>query len=158
MSEPAGVDLNLAVGVQLQASIDTLAGELRRYNDQQQKLNQQVNVFTIPGQPVSLTGSAGSLTGTLDMPQLMQPPSGDVWQMVGVSAWGFTTGSVDVYLNNTAGDLEFVFTSAGLWEPSDYYLTPGNRLVYSASGITGTVTIKHRYIRIAAEIMGPYLL
>lgn len=132
----------LDILVTLRASLDGLKTELETKRHDDYKLNRLALPLGIPLQPMTLTGSSPNLTGTLDIPEMFGPRASWGWQLDGMGAQGFTTGSVSVYLNSTNAEEIFSFSSAGVFYQRKFrFLNQSQRLVFSATGITGTVAV-----------------
>lgn len=153
MTHP-GLDVQAAV--QLTASLNGVSARLDRDSAEQKKLNQAINFFPTINQAVPLSGGAG----TLDMPALLGPPTGQAWDIKRIAALGFTAGTVNVYINNVNGELLVPFAQAGVstFTSQTAYLVAGQRLVFSASGISGTVTVSIAGIHVPVIYEGAYLL
>lgn len=149
-------DPGLQIGIELKASIDTLAGEVRKQREDQNRLNQAI----APLPPVTVPQITGA-SGTLDYPDLMGPKTGWAWDIRWISAQTFTAGTVKVYVDNAVdGNLRATFTTAGVTYPGlgPLFLTAGHRLVVAGSGLTGNVTFSFGGFQIAAPYVGAYLL
>jgi hypothetical protein len=142
MTQPPDRGLNLQVAADIHASLTGLRADLAGERARQLAAGQNLMPLRIPLQSMTLTGTSPNLTGTLDLPQVLGPSTGWVWQLDGAGAQGFTTGTVSMYLSSTA-DAEIVpFTSAGVFYQRKFrYLTHGERVVFSAASITGTVSV-----------------
>jgi hypothetical protein len=157
MSNPdsgGGIGFDFAAG--LQASIGSLADELKAWRSERQRTAQAIHLFTLSGMPISLTASAG----TLDQPNLLGPRTGHFWDIRRISCTGYTVGTVTVYLNSTSGDIVAVFSTAGvlLNGKAQLMLGANDRLIFSAATITGTVTIGLAGVEIDADRIGEYLI
>lgn len=124
-------------------------------------------IWTAHVDPVPMMLTAGA--GVLDVPQFFRPSLGEYWDVHSVSATGFTAGTVGGWLNlpaaaNTAapqGALRCPFPAAGVQTFGTGNLAlkgMSDRLVFIASGITGSVLISMSYTRVAEEYWGDYLL
>ena len=101
--------------------------------------------------------SAGA--GTLDVPNLAGPADGLWWDVRRLTAWGFTAGTVTVYLNSTSGEQLASTTVAGQFTWSGgILLGPRDRLVFQASGVTGQVNLAGQVIEIGARVLPSYLI
>lgn len=133
------VDLGLHIGAAVgRAVAEQLAefrnGELRR----QAELNGQIMPLGLDLIPIPLVAGAG----VLDQPRLLGPAMGWTFQLDGMGAQGFTAGSVAVFLNSILGAQLLNFSSAGTFYQRHFrYLRYGERLVFQATGITGTASI-----------------
>jgi hypothetical protein len=151
-------------GVGIQAALEVVAGGLGQVLD---KLSQQERRETLLWQDVHLVpiiGGAVQLTagaGTLDQPDRMGPHDPYWWDVRRLSAWGFTAGTVNVTLNDATGNGELLasFPQAGQFTWSgQLFLGPRDRLVITATGITGNVFIAGQAAEIAATMLPRYLL
>lgn len=160
MPDEGGLSIGAEFAVQLKAGLDGLSRELRLKREKEGRLVQNIHYFTVPAVPISLTGSAPNLTGTLNQPTLFGPRTGMMWDVKRITATGYTTGSVNVYLNSTSGDQVLSFPSVGnnLMGKAQLLLQPNDALVFNATGITGTVAIQIAGIELAASCLGDYLL
>jgi hypothetical protein len=105
---------------------------------------------------VPISGGAG--TNALNA-NLYGPGTPYHWDLRRLSCWGFSAGTVTVYLNNASGEQIAVFPSAGqtTWS-SQVLLTPGDRLVFVAAGITGSVFFGGQAIEVRSEWLPDYLM
>lgn len=84
--------------------------------------------------------------GTYDNPVKAGPVRGQVWDIRRLTAWGFTAGEVSAQINNLepianwAGSAT-VPTSPATFGKGEIILQPGDRITFSATGITGNVYI-----------------
>ena len=132
----------VGIHVELAAQINGLRSEMETHRTDKYKLNRLILPLAIPLQPMTLTGSSPNLTGTLDIPEMFGPRASWQWELDGMGAQGFTTGSVSVYLNSTSAEEIFNFSSAGVFYQRKFrFLNQAQRLVFSASSITGTVSV-----------------
>lgn len=91
--------------------------------------------------PVQVPLTAGA--GTLDAPALLAPVRGDMWSVRRLTLWGYTAGTVTVTLNG----LEPLFSgnpAMNTYGRGEVLLTASDKLVVTASGITGNVFIAGR--------------
>jgi hypothetical protein len=90
---------------------------------------------------------------------MLGPKLGKWWEIYYVVAYGFSAGTVSVYRNSQLGEELFVFSSAGLWEPSHRYLQGGSdRLVFTSSGLTGSASVTLGAVEIDSAVLGLHLL
>jgi len=115
--------------------------------------------------PVPLVAGAGFL----DLPQMFGPGLGYNWDIHTISATGFTAGTVSAWINlpslaNLAGGpqgaLRFAATSAGFanYGKNQCFLRHGERLVFVATGITGSVLVSVDATSLTDEYVGEYLV
>lgn len=161
MDSPALKQLQQQItgGVQVRAGASVEA-RLGKYLDDQTRRHRDLwqSVHSVPIKGSALTGVAN---GVLDFPTMLGPSEGLWWDVRRVSCWGFTAGSVSLYLNDPtgAGELLGVFTSAGqLTYGGNLFLGPNDRLVLIASGITGSVFVGGSAIEVAASWWPEYLI
>lgn len=142
----------LGIMVRLAAAIEDNTATMRAIGRANQRIWEQCHVITIPGGQL-----AGA--GTLDDPDRFGPRAGFAWQVVGVTfALGAGTTSFSVYEDSAASPVNIVLTQAvsGRWEPSDYFLLPGSRLVYTSAG--GGLTVGNgKAIEIGLDALPGYL-
>lgn len=155
MSSPEG-GIGFDFTAQLQASIGSLAEEMKAWRSERQRLAQAIHPFVIPGIPLSLTTGAG----TLNQPNIMSPRTGKFWDIRRISCIGYSAGSVTGYLNSISGDVVLEFATAGvlLNGKAQILLGSNDLLVFGAASITGTVTIGLAGIEIDADRIGEYLI
>ena len=155
MSSPEG-GIGFDFTAQLQASIGSLAEEMKAWRSERQRLAQAVHPFVIPGIPLSLTTGAG----TLNQPNILSPRTGKFWDIRRISCTGYTAGTVTTYLNSTSGDIVALFSTAGVLLNGKAQLLIGanDLLVFGAASITGTVTIGLAGVEVDADRIGEYLI
>jgi hypothetical protein len=142
----------LSVDVQLAGGIRRIEHALARHPALTGDLNQLIYPVNVP--PMQITS-----TGVLDLPDMLGPKLGKWWEIWYVSAQGYTGGTVDCYRNSQLGELLFTFSQAGIWEPSHRYLQGGSdRMVFTASGLTGSASITFGAVEIDATVLGLHLL
>jgi hypothetical protein len=142
----------LSVDVQLAGGIRRIEHALARHPALTGDLNQLIYPVNLP--PMQITS-----TGVLDLPDMLGPKLGKWWEIWYVTAQGYTGGTVDCYRNSQLGELLFTFSQAGIWEPSHRYLQGGSdRMVFTASGLTGSASITFGAVEIDATVLGLHLL
>ena len=97
--------------------------------------------------------------GTLDDPDRWGPNDGWVWQVMGVAVVlgaGGTSWSVWEDSANDPTNLQLTSAVSGRWEPSDYFMMPGSRLVYTSAG-GGLTVCKGKAVEIAIDALPGYL-
>lgn len=104
---------------------------------------------------VPLTAGAG----TLQAGNLYGPETPYWWDVRAISVWGFTAGSVSVFLNNVNGEILGVATTPGqfTWSAQEL-LGPQDNVIWTATGITGVVNVNLRAIEVASEWLPEYLV
>lgn len=112
------------------------------------------DVHPVPIGPQNLTAS-----GTVDFPDQLGPRDGYWWDVRRISIWGFTAGTVAVYLNDPNGEQVGAATSAGqlTWGTS-LLLGPRDRLIFVASNITGNVRIGGQAFEVKDTALPRYLI
>lgn len=111
--------------------------------------------------PVPIMGviplTAGA--GTLDAADLYAPKDPYWWDVRDLSVWGFTAGTVTVYKNSTSGTVLAVTSVAGdfTWS-AQKILGPRDRLIFGATGITGSVQFEGQAIEIETAWLPEYLM
>lgn len=108
---------------------------------------------------IALTAGAG----TYDSPVKAGPVRGQCWDIRRLSAWGFTAGTVQAQLNA----LEPLAQWTGAAAPSttlpatfgkgEIILQPGDRITFTATGITGQVIIAIGPTAMPYEYLTEYL-
>lgn len=88
----------------------------------------------------TITLAAGA--GTDDQPDKLQAKTGYIWGIRRITANGFTAGTVTAYRNSAIGEPVMPFTVAAVntLGRGELLLMPNDRLVWGATGITGTVS------------------
>jgi len=162
MTQPdSGPGLDFEILANLNASLSGLAAELRRSNDRADRLQEMARsaqyIDHIPLGQITVSGAAG----VLDVPNLMGPRTGYFWDVHRYTCSAFTGGTVSVYNGGVAdGQQVMVFTSAGvsLVGKAQGIVSPGNRLIAQAAGLSGTATLGIGVTIIRAEYFWDYLL
>jgi hypothetical protein len=140
----------------LSASIGNLAGQLEIDRESRRKLAQAIHPFTIPPQPIAVSGGAGSL----DQPNILGPRTGKYWDLRRISCTGFSAGTVTVYLSQSGAEMVGVFSAAGVLTLGKAHILLGgnDRLYFSAASITGTPVVSIAGLEIDATWIGEYLI
>lgn len=135
MTMSPGIDLD--VSARICVSLDGLAARMDREHDWRQRQAQVIRQIPFAGS-VTLSGGAG----TDDQPDKLTAKTGYIWGIRRITAQGFTAGTVTAYRNSTVGEPVLPFTAAAVntLGKGQLLLMPGDRLVWGATGITGTVT------------------
>lgn len=104
---------------------------------------------------VPLAGGAGQL----DQPDMYGPKDPFWWDLRDLSVWGFTAGTVTIFLNSASGTQLAVATSPGdfTWS-AQKILSPRDRLIFSAAGITGSVQFAGQAIEVETSWLPEYLM
>lgn len=131
----AGIELD--VSAQVSASLGSIAQALRAEADHRQRMATAIRQVPFAGS-VPLTGGAG----TYDAADQLQAKTGYFWSIRRLTVQGFTAGSVTAYRNSAAGEpvMPFPAPAVNTIGRGELLLMPGDRLVFSATGITGSVT------------------
>ena len=134
MSNP-GIDVELTA--RLCASLDGAAAAMDRETAWRQKIALAIRQVPFAG---AVTLSAGA--GTDDQPDKLQAKTGYIWSVRRITAQGFSAGTVTAYRNSAAGEpvMPFPVPAVNTLGRGELLLMPGDRLVWSATGITGTVS------------------
>jgi hypothetical protein len=122
------------------------------------QLWQDVHPVPILGQ--GLTGLVAA-NGVIDTQNRMGPNDPFWWDVRRLSCWGFTAGTVNVYLNDATGNGELLapFPQPGQWSWSgQLFLAPRDRLVAIATGVTGSVFLAGQATEVASTMMPRYQL
>jgi hypothetical protein len=142
-----GVELATRIGV----AVGELAGEMRATRERRARLNAMIMPLNIDLQPIPASG-------TLDQPRLLGPPFGWTWQLDSMGAQGFSAGTIGVFENSTSGIEIFNFTSAGTFFQRHFrYLRGGSRLIFQATGITGSPAVWVSGVAFMDQIQGEVL-
>lgn len=148
------IDLGLHIGAAVgRAVAEVLAVDRRERQAWRDELNSKIMPLSVDPIPIPLVAGAGSL----DVPRLLGPAVGWVFQLDGMGAQGFTAGSVAVWASSVPGMGAQIlnFSSAGTFYQRHFrYLRYGERLTFQASGITGTASIWVTGLAYKEEIQG----
>lgn len=152
--QPAGAEVGgeLGIMVRLAAALDANTAAVRESTRAARFEWEQCHVIT-------LAGNQSAAAGTLDDPDRQQPRAGFAWQVMGISfVLGAGATSFSVWEDSPLDPTNIVFSStvSGRWEPSDYFMLPGTRLVYTSAG--GGLTVgKGKAVEIALNALPAYL-
>lgn len=145
-------------GFTLEAALGQLAGASRRRERHDRDL--WASIHTVPIRSGALTALV-SASGVVDFPDALGPHDGYWWDVRRLSAWGWTAGSVTVYLNDATGSGEplAVFSSTGqyTWGKAQMPLAPRDRLVVVAAGVTGNVYVAGSAVEVLAPSWPEYI-
>jgi len=153
-------------GVGIEATLDLLAGKVGEIADRvtraerrEVQLWQDVHMVPILGGGLFANPLAGA---TLDFPDRYGPHDPFWWDVRRLSCWGFTAGTVNVFLNDPQGLGELVATypSPGQWTwGGNLLLAPRDRLVVVVgSNITGQVQVAGQAAEVSSTMLPRYLL
>lgn len=134
MASP-GIDVE--VTARLCASLDGYTAALNRDWAFRQRAATALTQVPFAGS-ITLSGGAG----TDDQPDKLTAKTGYVWAVRRITANGWTAGSVTAYRNSSLGEpvMPFPTPAVNTIGRSELLLMPGDRLVWGATGITGTVS------------------
>ena len=120
------------------ASLDGMAARMDREANWRQRIAQAVTQVPFAG-TIPISGGDGSY----DQPDQLQAKTGYVWGIRRLTVQGFTAGSVIAYRNSTAGEpvMPFPVPAVNTIGRGEELLMSGDRLVWAATGITGTVIV-----------------
>lgn len=111
--------------------------------------------------PVPIIGAipitAGA--GTFDQPDMYGPKDPYWWDLRDLSLWGWTAGTVTVFKNSTSGSVLALTTTPGdfTWS-AQKILGPRDRLIFVATGITGSVQFEGQAIEVETSWLPEYLM
>lgn len=156
-------DTDTGIGAQLGASVELVLGRisdtLDRLDKREQKLQQWwQDLHPAPILTAALTGNPAA-GAVIDQPDRLQPKDTYWWDVRRLSCWGFTAGSVNVFLNDPNGEQLASFPQAGQFTWGGQLLMgPRDRLIaVVASNITGSVFLAGQVIEVASTILPQYL-
>ena len=141
----AGLDAEF--GVSLAASLDGLAARVGGLCDRldrealfRARANESYRQVPIV---INIPLTAGATTAMQANPSSHGPPTGYYWSIRKLAAVSFTAGSVNTYIDNTAGEPLVPFPAAAVntFGKGEMMMHPGSRIAVSATGITGLVQI-----------------
>jgi hypothetical protein len=133
------MDLEANLSAQLTASIMGLTAAMKREADWRQRQMGVIRQVPFVG-TITLSGGAG----TDDQPDKLQAKPGFVWSIrrltAGSTANGWSAGSVTAFRNSAAGEplMPFPVPAVNTIARGELLLMPGDRVVWSATGITLT--------------------
>jgi hypothetical protein len=127
-------EIELDLGAQLIASIETLNTALSRQEQQRQRAAQCIRQIPLVSPQMNL--SAGG-AGVIDIPDLLAAKTGYYWGVRRLTLSGFTAGTAVVYLNGTSGEPVAPYAEAATFTfgRGEVLMHPGDRLVVVASGV-----------------------
>jgi hypothetical protein len=129
--------LEIDFNAQIAASLGTVAQALGAEAKWRQKQATVIRQIPFAGM---ITLNAGA--GTDDQPDKLQAKTGYIWSIRRLTTQGFTAGTVTAYRNSTAGEpvMPFPVPAVNTIARGELLLMQGDRLIWSATGITGTVS------------------
>jgi hypothetical protein len=144
--------------VKFQASVEANTAELARARKRAERLSNNLWQLNPGAIPIPLSGGAG----LLDQPNLLGPRTGQVWSIHRIGLWGMTGTSnvINIFLDNVGGDQVATVTGAGslFYGKAQLLLTPGHRLVFQASSITGVAQVGIYGVQMAEPLLSEYLI
>lgn len=149
-------DIELDLGLQLVASIETLTSTLNRQWQHEQRKAQAIRQVPLAANQMILSGGAG----TIDDPAQLRCPTGYYMCLRRLSLFGFSAGSATAYLNSPLTEPVAVFAAAGTLNYGKGHILwhPGDRLVVTATGITGAVQLGGAVDLIETHFLYEYLI
>jgi hypothetical protein len=153
-------------GLQVSADFELMLGRVlerqaQRDHDswKRRRLELAAAIFPFSINPLLMTLAAGA--GTLDVHQALGVRDGFALDVKLLVAASFTAGSVSVFRQGAADmNQRGFFPSAGTltYGGQSLMVMPGERLVLTATGITGNVTVSGDVILVRQDYVGEYLL
>lgn len=147
-------EIELDLGLQLIASIETLTDQLRRQWQHEQRKAQAIR-------QVPLAANQANAAGIIDDPAQLRCPTGYYMSVRRLSVFGFSAGTAVVYMNSSLGEpvATFTPTTGTVTHGKGHILMhPGDRLVVAATGITGTVQLNGAADLLEAWYLYAYLI
>ena len=104
-------------------------------------------------------GAIPTAAGTIDIPDMLGPHDPFWWDIRRIGAWGFTAGTLTLFLNSTNGEQLASWPTPGnfTWGTS-LLLAPRDRLIFVGAGLTGTVQITGQAFEIETPWVPEYAL
>lgn len=132
-------EIELDIGAQLIASLETLSAAMARQERDRQRMAQAIR--QVPLTAPQMTLSAGA--GTIDSPDTLKAKTGYYWSVRRLTLQGWTAGTVNVRRNDPNGEVlvPFPVPAANTFGRGEILLNPDDRLVVTATGITGLVQL-----------------
>lgn len=149
-----------------EVSLELVLGQLSRHLGHQAHAEKRREhlwdaVHTVPIRAGALSNLVAA-SGVLDFPDRFGPHDGYWWDIGRLSAWGWTAGTVSVYLNDATGSGELLatFTAPGQWSwgHRQMPLAPRDRMVFVATGITGSVYVAGSATEVEAAYWPEYVI
>ena len=142
----------------LHARLDKQETDRRERDQRRSSLLRMVVPVPITAPQIILAAGAGTLT---NMPDTLGPHDGYAWFVNQLTCMSFSAGTVSVYRNFIQDENFLVsFTQAGtfFFGSTQLYLGDSDMLAFSASGITGNVTISGWAINVPTPLVPEYIL
>jgi hypothetical protein len=104
-------------------------------------------------------GAIATAAGTVDIPDLLGPHDPYWWDVRRIGAWGFTAGTLTLFLNSAQGEQLAAWSAPGnfTWGTS-LLLAPRDRLVFVAAGLVGAAQITGQAFEVETLWLSEYLL
>jgi len=134
MTLSPGIDLEITA--RLCASLDGVAAAMGRDDAWRRRIASVITQVPFAGSVILAAGA-----GTDDQPDKLTAKTGFIWSIRRITSNGFTAGTVTAYRNSTAGEpiMPFPVPAVNTLGRGDILLMSGDRIVWGATGITGTV-------------------
>jgi hypothetical protein len=153
LSAVHGPGPSLDVWASFTASIDRVQRELAWQRDRVQRR-------IVALQPVKVTVPPITTNTTLDVPDLLGPKDGYVWDLhLVILAASFTGGTVTM-LSGGGGTIEFQFSQAGMLQygKAQLVLMPHDRLTFTTAALAGTAQLFLRGVQMELDQLPDYLI
>ena len=143
-SPPDGADLGVFASIG--ASLGRVASMMEDRERRRHKLFEQLHQVPIGPQQITLTAGAGNL----QLLEMFGPKAGYMWSVRRLTAQGYTAGAVTAWKNGAVVGATFAggepvapFAAAGVltFGRGELLLDQNDQLIFTATGITGSVTI-----------------
>ena len=150
-------DIEVDLGLQLCASIETLTATLNRQWQHEMRKAQGIRLL-----PLTAPQATAS-PWVIDVPDLLMAKTGYYWDVRRLALTGWSAGSVNVYRNGFAGqggDLVATFATPGVsvYGKAHIMLHPGDKLVVIGTGITGFVQLVGSVVALESHLLAEYLM
>jgi hypothetical protein len=142
-------------------AVEAIIGHLDQMASENDQRRRKPRVPFAACHPIWQTGTIPLVAGagTLIQSALYGPELPYWWDLRTVSLWGFTAGTVTVYLNNVNGEQIGQTTVPGQFTWGNQELIgPQDSLVFGATGVTGVVNLTVRAIEIQTAWLPEYLM
>jgi hypothetical protein len=137
------VTVEADLGVSLAASVGGLAAAITglcgRMDREAQLRMRAADAFRQATFPINVNGQLSAGAATVNTTS-HGPATGYYWSIRRFTCQGFTAGTVTFYVDNTNGEALMPFPAAAVNTigKAEMLMHPGQRLAYTATGITGT--------------------
>lgn len=143
------------------AAAELILGHLSTIEEQTKPKKAKPRIPWEACHPIWQTGQIPLVAGagTLQQGNLYGPEVPYWWDLRTISFWGFTAGTVTVFLNNVNGEELGSTTTAGqfTWSAQEL-LGPQDNVIFVASGVTGSVNLSLRAIEVETAWLPEYLM